>query len=96
MAVLRLPGQELDRLMREIDLQITKTEELAKKIDFNTTVTRNLLRILKHAHEKTPTDQDKNSGRSDTMEKTGAEQKRPVRRAKGPKTRRRLNRQVIA
>jgi hypothetical protein len=57
MAVLRLAGQELDKLLRDIDLQILKTEELFKKIDFNITIAKNLLRILKHAHE-TKTDQD--------------------------------------
>jgi hypothetical protein len=47
MAVLRIPGHELNKVMREIDSQIIETEQLLKKIDFNLTVTKNLLRILK-------------------------------------------------
>jgi hypothetical protein len=72
MAVLRLPGQELDKLMRDIDLQMSKTEELFKQIDFNITITKNLLRVLKYAHEK-KTCQDNNSGRPDTMGSAGSE-----------------------
>ena len=77
MAILRLPGQEFDKLMRDIDLQMLKTEELSKKIDITVSITKNLLRILKHSHEK-KTDQDSDSRRSDTVGQAGAEQEKTV------------------
>jgi hypothetical protein len=67
MAVLRIPGQELDNLMRDINRQV-------EKIEFEFGVTKNLIIILQKAHEKTKTDQNRNSGRSDSLGAAGTEQ----------------------
>ena len=65
MAILRLPGKELDKLCRDLDHQI-------EKLEFEFTVTRNLLRILKKANESR-TNQNNNSGRPDSMGEAGTE-----------------------
>jgi hypothetical protein len=69
MAVLRIPGKELDRIMRDITTQHEQIEKLFSELDFRITITKHNLRILKHAHE-TKTDQNHDTGRSDTSSET--------------------------
>lgn len=71
MAVLRIPGAELERIMRDIDCQF-------KKIDAEISITKELVNIIQKANERETKNPPRDPGGSDPLGKAGAKPEKTV------------------